>query len=303
MIRYYAYYNHGGYKDFYLGNNEDIVPSRYFLPLLPVYENEETMARKVKEWKSLPPIEYLTADTIEDNYPYGARIMMSHAGYKIQLRRIEGKSVLAIRDVGGKKDTYGRSCPFVMMFVADTANEVLLRKLASFFFENMQEGEVLLSNLFVYDLDVNGLRFDVKKLNNELLRIDKEQKDIIAKNPYNLPVDFYIVPNNIRFTDAFAEQKTPEYDVAFASHVNGIGDIYTYTPVTVQSPHESYYSRSGSSCTSNDIKVCMSSDMNRILQERKQLYQEIHDLKSNLDAKIEKLKNLIDDLTITDKNN
>lgn len=36
MIRYYAYYNHGGYKDFYLGNQEENVKSKFFLPLVMI---------------------------------------------------------------------------------------------------------------------------------------------------------------------------------------------------------------------------------------------------------------------------
>ena len=30
MIRYYAYYNHGGYKDFYVGNTKEEVTSIFF---------------------------------------------------------------------------------------------------------------------------------------------------------------------------------------------------------------------------------------------------------------------------------
>ena len=42
MIKYYAYYNFGGYKDFYLGSQEEGIPSKYFLPLLAVYESSKT---------------------------------------------------------------------------------------------------------------------------------------------------------------------------------------------------------------------------------------------------------------------
>ena len=38
MIKYYAYYNQGGYKDFYVGTQEEEVKSKYYLPLLAIHE-------------------------------------------------------------------------------------------------------------------------------------------------------------------------------------------------------------------------------------------------------------------------
>ena len=37
MIKYYAYYNQGGYKDFYVGTHEEEVKSKYYLPLLAIH--------------------------------------------------------------------------------------------------------------------------------------------------------------------------------------------------------------------------------------------------------------------------
>lgn len=296
MIKFYAYYSFGGYKDLYLGNNEDSVVSRYYLPLLPVYENNESMAEKVKGWRELPPIINL-AESTTDNYPQGARVMMSHAGYKIQLRRIDGKSVFAIRDVEGTKDAYGRSCPFVMMLVADTANEyILLRKTASYFYENMKDVEAFISTLFIYDYSVNGLRFDLHKFNDELNRISMEQEDNIDENSYNRDVDFYIVPDNIRFADAFSEQGITKYNVAFASDVSNT-KAYKYTPVTVQSTMYGSMIYPESSIIRKEVKANMSSEREEsLLVEIKKLYQEISDQQSELDAKIKTLRGLIKDL-------
>lgn len=296
MIKFYAYYSFGGYKDLYLGNNEDSVVSRYYLPLLPVYENDESMAEKVKGWRELPPIINL-AESTTDNYPQGARVMMSHAGYKIQLRRIDGKSVFAIRDVEGTKDAYGRSCPFVMMLVADTANEyILLRKTASYFYENMKDVEAFISTLFIYDYSVNGLRFDLHKFNDELNRISMEQEDNIDENSYNRDVDFYIVPDNIRFADAFSEQGITKYNVAFASDVSNT-KAYKYTPVTVQSTMYGSMIYPESSIIRKEVKANMSSEREEsLLVEIKKLYQEISDQQSELDAKIKTLRGLIKDL-------
>ena len=172
MIRYYAYYNHGGYKDLYLGSSEDTIASRYFLPLLSVYENEESMAKDVAAWKKLPPIINLSTGTSEFNYPTQARIMMSHAGYKLQYRLLEDKGVLALRDVGNNKDAYGRTCPFAMMMVADTdEDKEKLEILCYYIWKNLEESESIFSSKFVNDFDVNGLRFDISSLNDTIQNI------------------------------------------------------------------------------------------------------------------------------------
>ncbi len=298
MIKFYAYYSFGGYKDLYLGNSEDTVVSRYYLPLLPVYENDESMAEKVNEWRNLPSIINL-AESTTDNYPKGARVMMSHAGYKIQLRRIDSKSVFAIRDVEGAKDAYGRSCPFSMMLVADTDNEyILLRKIASYFYGNMKEFEAFLCTLFVYDYSVNGLRFDLHRFNDELNRIGMEQEDNIDENSYNRVVDFYIVPNNISVTNAFTEQGLTRNDVAYAYDVSHTL-IYRYNPPTVQSAMygSMIYPNYEPSAIRNVVKSGSSSEKEeRLFAEIKRLYQEIRDQQSKLDAKIKTLKGLVKDL-------
>lgn len=298
MIKFYAYYSFGGYKDLYLGDNEDAVVSRYYLPLLPVYENDESMAEKVKAWKELPPIVNLV-ESSKDNYPKGARVMMSHAGYKIQIRRIAGKSVFAIRDVEGAKDAYGRVCPFSMMLVADTDDDhILLRKIASCFYGNMKEFEAFLCTLFVYDYAVNGLRFDLHRFNDELNRIDIEQKDSIDENSYNRTVDFYVVPDNISVTDAFTEQGLTRNDVAYAYDVSHTL-LHRYTPPIAQSSMYGtmIHHNNELSAIRNEVKTDMSSKSEeRLLAEIERLYREIIDRQSELDAKIKTLNGRIKEL-------
>ena len=237
MIRYYAYYNHGGYKDFYLGSNEDSDFSRYFLPLLSVYENDDRMVDKVKEWKELPSIINLSTDTSEYNYPKAARVMMSHAGYKLQYRIIDNKGVFALRDIQGSKDSYGRNCPFVMMMVADTDDEKkILRTLCSYIWKNLDESETLLSKLFVNDFEVNGLRFNLGEWNDVISRIIVTAEDCIDENPYNRPVILFVSPSDIRFSAAFEEQQITKNDVSVAYKLDST-DIYRYTiPQTYYGP-------------------------------------------------------------------
>lgn len=247
MIKYYAYYNHGGYKDFYLGSSEDTDFSRYFLPLLSVYENDVSMTEKVNEWKKLPTIINLSTETNEYNYPKQARVMMSHAGYKLQYRIIDNRGVLALRDIGGNKDSYGRSCPFVMMMVADTEEDKqALRKICSFAWKNTGKVEAILKNLFVNDFEVNGLRFDLGRLNDSVLQIISSTEDLIDENPHNRPVVFFIVPSDIRFVTAFEEQQISKDDVSIA-YSSDSTKFYRYSP-----SQQTYYGPSGSIPTPNN---------------------------------------------------
>ena len=116
MIRYYAYYNHGGYKDFYVGNTKEEVTSKYFLPLLAVHEqsleenpNDEMLKEQIEHQRQLPKLVALSDATPDYNYPKEARVLMSHGGYKILYKRLGYKNfALAIRDIPGPKDVYGR---------------------------------------------------------------------------------------------------------------------------------------------------------------------------------------------------
>lgn len=239
MIKYYAYYNHGGYKDFYLGNSEDSVLCRYFLPLLSIYESDGSMSETVKEWKELPSMVNLSSKTQEYNYPEEAKVMVSHAGYKLQYRVVDKKGVLSLRDIVGNKDAYGRSCPFVFMMVADTDEECqLLDSVCYYIWKNLGETESLLSTLFINDFNVNGLRFELKRFNDYLHRILASTNEAIELNTYNRRVRFFLVPKGMRFATAFEEQQITKNDVSVA-YSQDSSSSYRYSPPQV------YYGPSG----------------------------------------------------------
>lgn len=234
MIKYYAYYNHGGYKDLYLGSNKDTVDSRYFLPLLSVYENDESMSEKVAEWRELPAIINLSTNTSEYNYPTEARVMMSHAGYKLQYRHFDTKGVFALRDVCGNKDSYGRTCPFVMMMVGDTMEDKRYLEVVCYHvWKNLDAAEAFFCGLFVNDFEVNGLRFDVSKLNEWLREILSTTDGALEENTYSCPVHFFVVPDGMRFASAFEEQQVSKDQVAIAYNLGNTRE-YTYTPPQVK---------------------------------------------------------------------
>ena len=176
MIKFYAYYNHGGYKDFYLGSQTENVDFKYFLPLLNVHEHalkenyDEELHKNVERQKSLPKLVALSDQTISYNYPSGARVMMSHSGYKLLYRQIKQQCILAIRDISGKTDSYGRQSPFNVMIIGDSEEDIKhLDSIAEYIRSNIFTFEEQVSSFFENDFVENGLRFNFKAFNIECL--------------------------------------------------------------------------------------------------------------------------------------
>ena len=264
MIKYYAYYNYGGYKDLFLGSSDDIVECRYFLPMLPVYMTDSSMQEKVELWKKLPAIISLSNQTQEYSYPSEARVMMSHAGYKLQYRIIGNYDVCALRDIAGSKDTYGRSCPFVMMFVANTLEDkTSLKILTHYIWRHTQEAESLFSGLFVNDFDVNGLKYEVKSLNSFIDNIVSTHEESIEDNTYNRRVPFFIVPDGIRFRNAFEEQQISKDDIALA-YDESQQQIYRYKP------------------PQSALELATEKDMRNLLKSQEEMNKRIEDLERRI---------------------
>ena len=229
MMKYYAYYNHGGYKDFYLGDSEDTIESRYFLPLLKVHEEslkekpDATLEEEVKDQKKRPELVVLSDKTDEYNYPIPARILMSHAGYKIMYRRVDKtNTVLAIRDILGIKDTYGRQSPFSIMFISNTEeDDVNLNILAEYVRLNLNEFENTVTSLFVNDMLVNGLRFDIGKLNSKLKQIFSENGQLITDKNLRGNVYFVVIPDGLKLSDTYREQNFTKSDLNIAYNMSG----------------------------------------------------------------------------------
>ena len=228
-MKYYAYYNHGGYKDFYLGDSEDTIESRYFLPLLKVHEEslqekpDATLEEEVKDQKKRPELVVLSDKTDEYNYPIPARILMSHAGYKIMYRRVDKtNTVLAIRDILGIKDTYGRQSPFSIMFISNTEeDDVNLNILAEYVRLNLTEFENTVTSLFVNDMMVNGLRFDIGKLNLKLKQIFSENGQLITDKSLRRDIHFVVIPDGLKLSNTFREQNFTKSDLNIAYNMDG----------------------------------------------------------------------------------
>lgn len=231
MLRYYSYYSIGGYKDLYLGSDEDKTEETFYLPLLSVLEEEsktdENARRQFDEFSELPKI-YQLSDKNNYGLPSGAASLFSHAGYKVLYKHVQGKThALAIRDITcGSKDEMGRSIPFLMVITGDTPNDVRnLDIIATYITSYLKSSEETISSFIGYDRDKNGLRFKLAEFNNWIDRIVQESHSnkvvslsgVIRVNGSPGKVALLILPPGINKQAAIDEQNLIEYDIISAN--------------------------------------------------------------------------------------
>lgn len=229
MIKFYAYYNHGGYKDFYLGSQTENVDFKYFLPLLNVHEHalkenyDEELHKNVERQKSLPKLVALSDQTISYNYPSEARVMMSHSGYKLLYRQIKQQYILAIRDISGKTDSYGRQSPFNVMIIGDSEEDIKhLDSIAEYIRSNIFTFEEQVSSFFENDFVENGLRFNFKAFNTLLYDIVSKNLSLYIDNKLNLPIRLLIIPSLTKIDKALSEQCIMLNDILLCYNVEGV---------------------------------------------------------------------------------
>lgn len=218
MLKFYSYYSVGGYKDFYLGSSEDKVEATYYLPLLPLMENntirEDT--NKVESLKGLPKIKLIN-NSESHGLPVEAKRLFSHAGYKILYKNISSKThALAIRDIPGSgKDESGRSIPFLLVIIGTTQEDIrILNILTTFFASYLPETEKMISACFGYDQEVNGLRFDISQFNKWIDGIvsgNNSNRIVTGKGVLNIEgkpgkTAFILLPSGVDLEHALKEQ-------------------------------------------------------------------------------------------------
>lgn len=226
MLRYYSYYSVGGYKDFYLGSSQSDVDATYYLPLLPILEEQAKedaeAANKLEQLKCLPPIKQLSA---EESFflPVTARTMFSHSGYKLLYRHLEGNYyALALRDLSStKKDEYNRSIPFMFVITGDTAEDLKsLDSLAVYFASHIKSVEVMLSKYLYMDYEKNGLKFELKKFNDWILSLLSKVDCVLPTTCGNIHIHarnnaaaLLVLPEGISMEMAVTEQKLNNMEI------------------------------------------------------------------------------------------
>lgn len=220
MLKYYSYYNVGGYKDMFLGDSSMKADKTYFLPLLPVWKKkanagDKELAAKVESLETSPSIKVVTGD---ESYglPRSAKTLFSHGGYKVILTSSDsGEAIFAIRDIeSSSKDESGRTIPFLLVIVGSTENDKkTLEKVAVYASSHLETFSKKISSLFSYDSEKNGLAFALSALtsyipkiaeqsNNSLLTMQGETEIECKK----LDVPLLLVPEGINRSLALQEQ-------------------------------------------------------------------------------------------------
>lgn len=263
MIRIYAYYNHGGYKDFYVGTQDETVTSKYFLPLLVVHEStlkdepeNEELRQLVEHQKQLPKLVALSDATTEYNYPKEARVLMSHGGYKVLYKHLTiNHYALAIRDIAGSKDVYGRQSPFNMMFIGDEDDLDNMDILAEYVRNNLANFTNLLSTIFVNDLSENGLRCDIDRLTSALHSILENGEHLPYSVLQSLPVRLLVVSSAYNLNTTFKEQNLNRREICMCFDEAG-NKLFNYSAET---PNANNYAPN---TTQADERINSQSNMN-----------------------------------------
>ena len=203
------------------------------MPLLPVLEEraktDEDAAKLFDQQKDLPKIQQLSAEQ-PFSLPTSARVLFSHAGYKLLYKHLEGDYyALALRNISANtKDEHGRSVPFMFVITGDTKHDVeVLNILATYFACNIKGVEAILSKNLFMDIDVNGLKFELAKFNSWV-------KAVVANNSLTiLPtmdggksihaqignVALLVLPEGITEQKAIIEQKLGTMEITSVKEI------------------------------------------------------------------------------------
>lgn len=206
MIRYYAYYSCGGYKDLYLGNSSLKTEYTYFLPLLATWQKgaKPEYAEKLKQIEGLTQIEVISKENHFD-FPIQAKNLFSHGGYRvIYLTLANGDTCLCVRDItNGTKDEEDRDIPFNILITASREDDVKI--LDQFCLDSLKQQYGfygLMSSLFSYDPQVNGIKFYLGRLDDIIYNNSKTGIELVHKPNH---VNFLVVDSVTMVSTALSE--------------------------------------------------------------------------------------------------
>lgn len=216
MIRLYAYYSCGGYKDMYLGGSDTAASPSYFLPLLPVMR-KRGRADEVEKIRYQESLQHVCIVTGAESYgfPADAANMFSHGAYKAVYRTLQdGSSCLSMHDIpSDETDEEGRDIPFTLMFVADGEHSVMLDFMAAALLKDMASWQELFTSLFAYDPTVNGVKFDLPKIMAKV-HDTKQESDCYIDRTQSRNVAFLMLNGNNGVKTALKEQNLKREEVS-----------------------------------------------------------------------------------------
>ena len=173
MIRYFAYYSFGGYKDMLLGNSDmNDVREVFYSPFYEQWRKNdtsgsiiETMSEQMNKLDQKQHITILTKDN-SSLIPSDALTFVTHSGFELACCRLQtGQTTVVIKDLRGEmRDEYNRDIPFMLQMIGDDENQMFL--LCEFIRQHWHATVDLLSGLFVYNVELNALQFNLGELND-----------------------------------------------------------------------------------------------------------------------------------------
>lgn len=228
MIKYYTYYSCGGYKDIYIGSDKDSADASFFIPLLNVWKknNKPENADKIARAENVQHVELISKNN-SAGFPSECNLMFSHGGYKAILRTLkDGRQCFSIRDISnGAKDEEGRDIPFNFLFLADGQESIeQLDALAISYLSRGNEIDEFISSAISYDPVINGVRFDLVKLN----QLQTNQQEPSKKLLHNAGIiDYLKIGSRNQYKLSLTEQALDVNNINSLWDDNGLfyGDI------------------------------------------------------------------------------
>lgn len=221
MVKLYAFYSVGGYKDMYLGTLSQESSSTYYLPLLSIMKKRNNPAEQdqVAALEKLQSVKIINKEN-DWGFPNECNMLFSHGGYTIIYKTLcNGKSCLAIRNlIGTMRDEEGRSTPFNLLFIAESVEDnYTLDKVAIYCKDHVQEINSILSPTIVYDAAVNGLRVDLQNIYNWIASLP----DTIPLLHNTSRINYLIVSNEQMIDIVIKEQNLSNMLIDVIFHDNG----------------------------------------------------------------------------------
>ncbi len=216
MIRYYAYYNCGGYKDMYIGTDSMNVDATYFVPLLPVWRNRNKPedSEKIAKAEAVTHVELIT-NTKPCDFPNECNVLFSHAGYKaIYMTLQDGTACFCIRDIDEhNRDEENRRIPFNFLFIAE--GDYSIKKLDSLALSYLSDSdgvEDIIRKSISFAPIINGIKFSLYNLErlfsgSENLGIRHVAGRVAYLKTYNIQLALSELGINANNIDVFYDDK------------------------------------------------------------------------------------------------
>lgn len=245
MVRYFVYYNVGGFKDLYLGDSSLQMKSCFYLPLLGVYKarlaeeqkkgsSDEKLIERISSLSALPQIEEIRYGS-PNCFCTEVGNAITHGGYHMMHRELDnGESMIIVRDIDGCSDEYNRSSPFHFIVVATPESNANMHNLSTYIRLNASTFKQKIASFFTMDIEANGLRCDFDEMNNyvtDLLNAEAPLTEPQTETTGQEPMSMYpqqrsivhtlIVESSHMLTTVLAELHLSSADVQHIFLTNG----------------------------------------------------------------------------------